>query len=99
MGVTPLHGASDGSAGYEVRTAKSSAWIRRRPQRFTCRGVVFAASSLGTMELMFHLKENGSLPAISGKLGKRAAWLRVCNLCGSLRRCGGFQKIYGVRLQ
>ncbi len=68
--VKPLDGASDGSAGYEVRTVKSTAWIRRRPQRFTCRGVVFAASSLGTMELLFHLRESGSLPAISDKLGK-----------------------------
>ena len=68
--VKPLRGASDGSAGYEVRTVKSTAWIRRQPRRFTCRGVVFSASSLGTMELLFHLREKGSLPAISGQLGK-----------------------------
>jgi cholesterol oxidase len=70
LNVRPLEGASDGSTGYEVRTVRSTAWIRRQPQRFTCRGVVFSASSLGTMELLFHLKENGSLPAISGQLGK-----------------------------
>ncbi len=40
------------------------------PERFTCRGVVFSASSLGTMELLFRLKDNGSLPAISDRLGK-----------------------------
>ena len=57
-------------AGYEVRTVKSTAWIRRHPRRFTCRGVVFSASSLGTMELLFHLKEKGSLPAISRQLGQ-----------------------------
>jgi cholesterol oxidase len=68
--VAPLGGASDGSAGYEVRTVRSTAWIRRRPGRFTCRGVVFSASSLGTMELLFQLKEKGSLPAISRRLGK-----------------------------
>ena len=61
--VKPLDGASDGSAGYEVNTVKSTAWIRRHPRRFTCRGVVFSASSLGTMELLFQLKEKGSLPA------------------------------------
>ncbi len=68
--VMPLDGASDGSAGYEVRTVKSTAWIPRQPRRFTCRAVVFSASSLGTMELLFHLKEKRSLPAISSELGQ-----------------------------
>ena len=70
VNVKPLAGASNGSAGYEVHTVKSTAWIRRQPRRFTCRGVIFSASSLGTMELLFHLRENGSLPAISGQLGQ-----------------------------
>lgn len=75
LSVRPINdaskgGANDGSAGYEVRTVHSTAWLRRRPQRFTCRGVVFSASSLGTMELLFHLKDTGSLPAISDRLGK-----------------------------
>jgi cholesterol oxidase len=70
VNVKPLEGTSDGSAGYEVSTVKSTAWIRRHPRRFTCRGVVFSASSLGTMELLFQLKEKGSLPAISSQLGQ-----------------------------
>ena len=70
VGVRPLEGTADGSAGYEVRTVCSTAWIRHNRRRFTCRGVVFAASALGTMELLFKLKENGSLPAISDQLGK-----------------------------
>ena len=69
--VTPLHGKSDGSEGYEVRTVKSTAWIAREPRRFTCRGVVFAASALGTMDLLFRLKTRGSLPAVSDQLGSR----------------------------
>ncbi len=68
--VKPRAGMPDGSAGYEVHTVCSTAWLRRRPQRFTCRAVVFAASSLGTMELLFQLKERGSLSAISDQLGK-----------------------------
>jgi cholesterol oxidase len=68
--VRPLKGVSDGSAGYEVRTVSSTAWIRRYQQRFTCRSVVLSASSLGTMELLFHLRERGSLPAVSMQLGK-----------------------------
>ena len=70
VNVTPLGDARDGSAGYEVSTVKSTAWMRRHPRRFTCRAVVFSASSLGTMELLFHLKEKGSLPAISTQLGQ-----------------------------
>jgi cholesterol oxidase len=68
--VQPLNSRRDGSGGYAVRTIKSTAWLRRQPRWFTCRGVVFAASSLGTMELLFQLKERGSLPAISPQLGK-----------------------------
>ncbi len=74
MNVKPLAGggscSKDGSAGYEVDTVRSTAWVRPRPQRFTCRGVVFSASSLGTMELLFRLKEKGSLPDISNELGQ-----------------------------
>lgn len=69
--VVPMNGANDGSEGYEVRTVKSTAWLRREPRRFTCRGVVFAASALGTMDLLLRLKAKGSLPAISGQLGTR----------------------------
>ena len=68
--VRPLDGAADGSRGYEVRTVNSTAFFNRRSRRFTCRGVVFAASSLGTMELLFALKDRGSLPRISRQLGR-----------------------------
>src|SRR5262249_50991492 len=44
--------------------------LRRNPRRFRCRGIVISASSLGTMELLFQLKDKGSLPAISHQLGR-----------------------------
>jgi cholesterol oxidase len=69
--VVPLNGKADGSEGYEVRTVKSTAWLRKRPRRFTCKGVVFAASALGSMDLLFRIKQKGSLPAISDQLGNR----------------------------
>ncbi|MBZ5646936.1 MAG: GMC family oxidoreductase [Acidobacteriia bacterium] len=69
--VCARNGVADGRDGYEVHTVCSTAWIRRNRRRFNCRGVVFSASSLGTMELLFHLKETGSLPAISDQLGRR----------------------------
>lgn len=68
--VRPLDGIPDGSSGYEVRTVNSTARFNRNARRLTCRGIVFSASSLGTMELLFHLKDKGSLPAISSQLGR-----------------------------
>jgi cholesterol oxidase len=68
--VEPLNGVEDGTDGYEVRTVNSTCWFGKEPRRFTCRGVVFSASSLGTMDLLFHLKERGLLPRISDQLGK-----------------------------
>jgi cholesterol oxidase len=69
--VKPLKGMPDGSAGYEVHTVKSTAFLDRQPRRFTCRGLVFAASALGSIELLLSLKERGSLPALSTQVGNR----------------------------
>ena len=71
VAVIPLDGSPDGSDGYEVRTVQSTAWMAKHPRRFTCRGVVFAASALGAMDLLFRLKQGGALPAISDCLGSR----------------------------
>ena len=68
--VKPLEGSPSGAHGYEVHTVDSLAFFRKNPRRFTCRNIVFAASSLGTTELLFRLKESRSLPAISDQLGK-----------------------------
>ncbi len=70
VNVKPLGDACDGRVGYEIRTVKSTARIHRQSRTFTCRGVVFSASALGTMELLFRLKDNGSLPAVSACVGK-----------------------------
>jgi cholesterol oxidase len=69
--VRPRNGRYDGGAGYEVHTTKSTSLLGHPHRRFTCRGVVFAASALGTMDLLFRLKESGSLPAVSEQLGNR----------------------------
>jgi cholesterol oxidase len=68
--VRPLNGKPDGSEGYEVTTVNSTALFNRKRRRFTCRSVVFSASSLGTTELLFRLKSEGSLPRVSDRLGK-----------------------------
>lgn len=66
--VRPSGDSTDGSTGYEIDVVKSTSILPHK-QRFTCRGVVFSASSLGTMELLFRLKEKNSLPRISSRLG------------------------------
>jgi cholesterol oxidase len=50
--VVCLNGAADGSEGYEVSTVKSTALFGTGARCFTCRGVVFAASALGSMDLL-----------------------------------------------
>lgn len=69
--VAALDGKPDGSNGYAVMTVKSTALFAKRKRRFTARGIVFAASALGTMDLLFRVKQRGSLPAISHQLGAR----------------------------
>ena len=54
-----------------MHTVNSTAFFRKQPRRFTCRGLVFAASALGTMDLLFRLKLGGSLPALSDQIGNR----------------------------
>ncbi len=63
--VRPLEGSQDGSKGYEVFTV-ASIGLARRKRRFTCRGVVFAASALGTMDLLFRLKGRARCPGSAG---------------------------------
>jgi cholesterol oxidase len=69
VGVVPRNGRADGSDGYEVTTVKSTAWLKKDRSRFTCGAIVFSASALGTMDLLFRLKQASSLPAISDQLG------------------------------
>jgi cholesterol oxidase len=68
--VKPLGGTQDGSQGYQVETVDSISLFGAGRKKFTCRGIVFAASSLGTTELLFRLKEKRSLPRISDHVGR-----------------------------
>jgi cholesterol oxidase len=62
--VRPL-GAPDGSEGYEVVTERPGAWVRKRRQTVTARGVVVAAGALGTNRLL----AGASLPRLSDRVG------------------------------
>ncbi|MDR2851446.1 MAG: GMC family oxidoreductase [Burkholderiaceae bacterium] len=68
--VRPLDGAADGSRGYEVEAVSLARGTRGKRTRLRCTGVVFAASSMGTQELLMRLRDRGSLPALSPMLGK-----------------------------
>lgn len=63
--VKPIGNSPDGSLGYEV-TLKGSV-----KKSVKVRGVIFSCSSLGTQELLFKLKDKGSLPNISDALGDK----------------------------
>jgi hypothetical protein len=74
--VRPLNGKLDGSDGYEVHTESSTALFDKRRRIFRCRAVVFAASSLGTVELLLRLKlgDIASAPDGSINVGPPVVW-------------------------
>jgi cholesterol oxidase len=67
--IKPL-GPADGSDGYSITTERSTAWFAKDRKTLTARHVVLAASALGTMDLLMRMKQTGSLPAISDRLGE-----------------------------
>ena len=67
--IRPL-GAGDGAEGYVVTSERSGAWLRKDPRALTAGGVIVAAGALGTNELLARCRLNGSLPAISPRLGE-----------------------------
>lgn len=56
--------------GYVVRTVRTGRWLRKRRQDITAGQVVFAAASLGTQRLLHKLRDTGSLPHLSARLGE-----------------------------
>ncbi|BDH55627.1 hypothetical protein MTP03_05660 [Tsukamurella sp. PLM1] len=65
--VTGLAQRADGV--WEVSTVRSGAKIRRRKRTFTAQHVVFAAGTWGTQQLLHKLRDNGSLPELSDRVG------------------------------
>ncbi|WP_328856310.1 FAD-dependent oxidoreductase [Williamsia herbipolensis] len=66
--IRPI-GAADGSDGYEVTTVRSGGILRRDRQTIRTRGVVVAGGALGTNLLLRTLRDRGSLPRLSDRLG------------------------------
>jgi cholesterol oxidase len=66
--IRPL-GAEDGSDGYAITSARSGAWMRKRRETITARGVVIAAGAIGTNTLLARAKHTGMLPRLSDRVG------------------------------
>jgi cholesterol oxidase len=54
---------------WEVRTARTGSKLRRRRKTFTARYVILAAGTYGTQKLLFKMRDKGTLPKLSDKLG------------------------------
>ncbi|OKJ92865.1 GMC oxidoreductase [Amycolatopsis sp. CB00013] len=63
VSVRPIGG------GYAVDTVRTGRWVRKAKRTFTAEQVVFAAASLGTQRLLHSLKDSGTLPELSPRLG------------------------------
>jgi cholesterol oxidase len=63
--VRPLPGG-----GYAISTERPDRWVRKARRTFTAEQVVFSAAALGTQRLLHKLKDTGSLPKISDRLGE-----------------------------
>jgi cholesterol oxidase len=68
--IRPL-GRADGSDGYAITSIHSGAWMRKRRQTITARGVVVAAGAMGTNTLLARAKHTGMLPRLSDRVGSQ----------------------------
>ena len=66
--VVDVRPTPDGTA-YRVTTEATGAWLRKDRRTLTAGQVVFAAGAWGTQRLLHTLRDTGSLPALSDRLG------------------------------
>ena len=62
--------APDGKGGYVVATERSNGRLRKGRRTFTAEQVVFAAAALGTQKLLHRMRADGTLPALSPRIGE-----------------------------
>ncbi|MCS7204764.1 MAG: GMC family oxidoreductase [Leptospiraceae bacterium] len=67
VGIYPL--SPDGSEGYEIRTITTTNLFGYPKRVFRTKGVVLSAGVLGTLKLLFTMKQKKIMPNISEKLG------------------------------
>jgi cholesterol oxidase len=69
--VTRIDSAQPDGARYAVTYHRTTAWIMPRPQHVRARNVVFSAGTIGTLSLLFKLRDvTRTLPRISDRLGR-----------------------------
>src|SRR6202012_1790972 len=54
---------------WEVRTKRPGRLVRRKKHTFTARHVVVAAGTYNTQKLLFKMRDTGTLPGLSDRLG------------------------------
>lgn len=65
--VTAVRQVAGGT--WEVDTVRTGRWIRKNTATFTARNVILAAGTWGTQKLLFAMRDSGTLPGLSDRLG------------------------------
>ncbi|MDT5072695.1 MAG: cholesterol oxidase [Mycobacterium sp.] len=65
--VTSFQPRSGG--GWDVHTARTGRWLRKKKRTYTASAVILAAGTWGTQQLLFKMRDTGRLPELSDKLG------------------------------
>jgi cholesterol oxidase len=65
--VTSFQPRSGG--GWDVHTARTGRWLRKKKRTYTASAVILAAGTWGTQQLLFKMRDSGRLPELSDKLG------------------------------
>lgn len=62
--------SEDGSLGYELKTDSPTGFFGGEKKVFRAKRVIFSAGVIGTMKLLFKLKEKNRLPNMSNQIGE-----------------------------
>ncbi len=65
--VTGFSQRPDGA--WEIETVRTGRWARKSRRTFTARHLILAAGTWGTQKLLFKMRDSGTLPRLSDKLG------------------------------
>ncbi|SOE02439.1 FAD-dependent oxidoreductase [Blastococcus haudaquaticus] len=85
--------------GYEVEVRSTGAWVARRTvRRWTCDQVVLAAGTYGTQRLLHAMRDGGTLPALSPRLGHQTRTNSEAVLAATGRRGGPTDYSRGVAI-
>jgi cholesterol oxidase len=65
--VTSFQPRPDGS--WDVHTARTGRWLRKKKQTFSASQVILAAGTWGTQQLLHKMRDTGRLPELSDRVG------------------------------